>query len=160
MTAQEIYQNLKNKFGENVISISEEPHYDTFVEVVPAAIKEIAMYMRDQEELGFDYLSLLTGMDYKDSLGVVYHIQSLRHGHKIVLKVRLNREKPELPSIERVWKTANWHEREAYDMFGIIFEGHFDLERILCPDDWVGYPLRKDYTAPTEYHGMDATPNL
>ncbi|MPN12648.1 NAD(P)H-quinone oxidoreductase subunit J [bioreactor metagenome] len=99
-------------------------------------------------------------MDYKDSLGIVYHLYSMKYNHKIVIKVKLDRQHPVIQSVERVWKTANWHEREAYDMFGVYFEEHPDLERILCPEDWEGYPPRKDYVAPKEYRGIDATPNV
>ena len=159
MQTQDIYSKLKSKFGDSVLELVETPNFDAFINVAPAAIKEIAMFLRDETALEFDYLANLTGIDYTDSLGVVYHLYSLKNNNRTVLKVKLDRQKPAVPTVERVWKTANWHEREAYDMFGIEFVGHPDLERILCPEDWVGYPLRKDYVAPTEYHGMDATPN-
>lgn len=160
MQTKEIYNKLQSKFGEKIIELVEsEAGSDSFINIVSSAVKEITMFLRDDKDMQFDYLSLLSGMDYKDSFGVVYHLYSIPLKHKIVLKVKLNREKPIVPSIERVWKTANWHERETFDMFGIEFEGHSDLERILCPDDWEGYPLRKDYIAPKEYHGIDATPN-
>ncbi|MDR0927818.1 MAG: NADH-quinone oxidoreductase subunit C [Ignavibacteria bacterium] len=160
MQTKDIFSNLKSKFNDSILELVETPNTDSYINVEPSAIKDICMYLRDTPELKFDYMGNLTGMDYKDSLGVVYHLYSTMHNHNTVLKVKLNREKPEMPTVERVWKTANWHEREAYDMFGICFEGHPDLERILCPEDWVGYPLRKDYVAPTEWHGIDATPNM
>jgi len=160
MQAKDIFTKLQAKFGTQIIEFVEmETGSDSFINVVPDAIKEIAMFLRDDNEMQFDYFTMLSGMDYKDSLGVVYHLYSVPLKHKLVLKVKLDRNKPIVPTIERVWKTANWHERETFDMFGIEFEGHPDLERILCPDDWEGYPLRKDYVAPTEYHGIDATPN-
>ena len=160
MQAKDIFTKLQAKFGTQIIEFVEmETSFDSFINVVPDAIKEIAMFLRDDNEMQFDYFTMLSGMDYKDSLGVVYHLYSIPLKHKLVLKVKLDRKKPIVPTIERVWKTANWHERETFDMFGIEFEGHPDLERILCPDDWEGYPLRKDYVAPTEYHGIDATPN-
>jgi len=159
MQTKDIYSKLKSKFGDSILELVESPHFDAFIDVAPDAIKEIAMFLRDETDLEFDYLANLTGIDYKDSLGIVYHLYSLRHNNSTVIKVKLNRAKPIIPSVERVWKTANWHEREAYDMFGIEFIGHPDLERILCPEDWEGYPLRKDYVAPKEYHGIDATPN-
>ncbi len=159
MQPQDIFSKLQKQFGESILEFTDKPNFDPFIIVKPEKIKEISMFLRDDEELQFDYLTNLTGMDYKDSLGVVYHIYSIKFGHRICIKVQLNREEPKLPSVERVWKTANWHEREAYDMFGIIFENHPDLSRILCPEDWEGFPLRKDYAAPTSYHGMDVTPN-
>jgi NADH-quinone oxidoreductase subunit C len=160
MQTKDTYNKLQAKFGDKIIELVEmEMGSDSFINVVPSAIKEIAIFLRDDKDTQFDYLSLLSGMDYKDSLGVVYHLYSTLLKHKVVLKVKLNRKEPIVPTIERVWKSANWHEREAFDMFGIVFDGHPDLERILCPDDWEGYPLRKDYVAPTQYHGIDATEN-
>jgi NADH-quinone oxidoreductase subunit C len=76
------------------------------------------------------------------------------------VKVYCPRENPRVPSVVDVWKAADWHEREAFDMFGIIFDGHPDLRRILCADDWVGYPLRKDYVFPREYHGIPGSVEL
>ena len=104
----------------------------------------------------------LSGVDYKDPkneddrLEVVYHLYSMLKKHKLILKVELSRDDPKVPTVENVWGIANWHEREAYDMYGIQFEGHSDLRRILCPDDWVDYPLRKDYVEPETYRGMPA----
>ena len=100
------------------------------------------------------HLELLGGADYKDRIEVVYVMTSLKHGHRYMLKSRLPRENPTIRTVEPIWAAANWHEREAYDMFGIVFEGHSDLRRILCPDDWEGYPLRKDYKFPTRYRDM------
>ena len=160
MQTKDIFNKLQTKFGTQILELVElETGSDSFINVVPNSIKDIAMFLRDDNEMQFNYLSLLSGMDYKDSLGVVYHLYSISLKHKVILKVKLDRIKPIIPTVERVWKTANWHERETFDMFGIEFDGHSDLERILCPEDWIGYPLRKDYVAPTEYHGIDATPN-
>jgi NADH-quinone oxidoreductase subunit C len=78
----------------------------------------------------------------------------MTHRHKVVLKTLVPKEDPHLPTVEHIWKTAQWHEREAYDLYGIIFENHSDLRRILLPDDWEGYPLRKDYQEPEFYRGM------
>lgn len=79
-----------------------------------------------------------------------------RLGGEIAIKVRVERDHPSIPSVADVWPAANWHEREAFDLFGIVFERHPDLRRILCCDDWVGHPLRKDYEFPLEYHGIPA----
>jgi len=78
----------------------------------------------------------------------------MKHNHKLTLKVLLPRDNPVVPSVERVWRAADWHEREAYDLFGIIFEGHHNLKRILLPEDWEGHPLRKDYKVQEYYQGM------
>ena len=89
---------------------------------------------------------------------VVYHLFSYEHRHKFVLKVHLPREGAHVPTVEGTWAVANWHEREAYDLFGIVFDGHSDLRRILLPDDWVGHPLRKDWVDPDFYNGMHVKP--
>ena len=160
MQTKDIFNKLQTKFGTNIVELVElENVLDPFIVVLPDEIKNITMFLRDNNEMQFDYLSMISGVDDKDSIWAVYHLYSIPLKHKLVLKIKLNRNKPIVPTVERVWKTANWHEREAFDMFGIEFDGHPDLDRILCPEDWVGYPLRKDYVAPTVYNGIDATPN-
>lgn len=155
MTPQEIHDRLKEKFGDAILEFKPDAVVDPFIQVAPDRTKEIGLYLRDDPALEFDYLMCLSSVDYKDgTLGVVYHLNSFKHSHKITLKVRVPTEKPEVQSVEAVWKTANWHEREAYDMMGIRFMAHPDLRRILCPEDWEGYPLRKDYKVQEFYHGM------
>ena len=110
---------------------------------------------RDDERLGFDYLPCLSGVDMKDSFTIAYHLESIEKGGLLCLKVEgIDREDPKVPSISMVWPTANWHEREVFDLFGVVFKDHPDLKRILCAEDWVGHPLRRDYEFPTEYHGI------
>ncbi len=106
---------------------------------------DVALGLRDK--LGFDYLSLLSGVDYQENgFQVVYHLIAIDSNKKIVVKVNApERDEPTVPSIMDVWPTANFHEREAWDMFGIRFSGHPDLRRILMREDWEGHPLRKDY---------------
>lgn len=156
VTPQEIHTKLKNKFEEAVLSF-EEVVGDVFIVVDPESIADIAQYLVEDQALAFDFLMCLSGVDLgvKDpNLYVVYHLYSMTHRHKLVLKVTLPKEESHLPTVENVWKTANWHEREAYDLYGIVFEGHSDLRRILLPDDWEGHPLRKDYKEPEFYRGM------
>jgi NADH-quinone oxidoreductase subunit C len=155
MTAEEIFQRLKEKFGDKILDFDGEA-LDPYAKVVPDAMTEIALYLRDDPDLYFDHLMCLSGVDYgpAENLGVVYHLNSLKHLHKFCLKVDVPREEPKVASVESVWRTADWHERECYDMFGIVFEGHPDLRRILCPDDWEGWPLRKDYVVEEFYHGI------
>ena len=93
----------------------------------------------------------------RNVIEVVYHLFSYKHRHGIVLKVEADRAQPVVPTIEGVWKAANWMEREVYDLFGVTFSGHPDLRRVMLPDDWVGHPLRKDYQEAGGYHGI---PNL
>ena len=161
--APEILQVLQGKFGNKILN-SDMTTLDPTITVAADSIAEISSFLKNNETLAFDTLMCLSGVDYKglkgetDRIEVVYHLFSMRHRHKIVLKVLLPRDEPAIPSVEQVWDIANWHEREAYDMFGIEFRGHRDLRRILCPDDWVGYPLRKDYVQPETYRGMPVAP--
>ncbi len=124
---------------------------------VPAAmIKDVAKVLRDDDQLLFNTIMCLSGLHYpkEEEMGVAYHLHSTQLGHSLALNVRVSEQKPEVPSVESIWKTADWHEREAYDMFGIVFTGHPDLRRILCPYDWEGHPLRKDYVQQEFYRGV------
>lgn len=154
MEIKELFERIQQEFGDKIIELVEDKKSDPFIKVSQDVIVELGLFLRDEKDLLFDYLVNLTGMDYGSELGVVYHIQSISHNHKIVLKVILPKDNPSIQSVEKVWKTANWHEREAYDMFGIIFENHPFLVRILTPYDWEGYPLRKDNKQPEFYHGI------
>lgn len=154
MQVQEIFEKLKEEFGDNIKELVIQEKTDPYINIEPAKIFDVCLYLRDDETLLFDYLMCLSGVDAGDNLIVVYHLYSTIYKHIIVLKVTVPKENPLIPTVERVWRSADWHEREAYDMFGIIFEGHHNLIRILCPYDWEGYPLRKDYKTPEEYHGI------
>jgi NADH-quinone oxidoreductase subunit C len=154
MTAQEIYDLLKAQFNETILESKLENVPDPFIKIQPEKIKEVAEFAKSDDRLQFDYLMCLSGVDYKGKLGVVYHLYSMSYKHKIVLKVEVPTESPNVPSVESIWKGANWHEREAFDLYGINFIGHPDLRRILLPDDWQGFPLRKDYEVPEFYNGM------
>ena len=153
MKPEEIYSKLKSQFDEAVPSIEEIP-IEPFIKIVPESIAEVAKYLKDEPELTFDMLMCLSGVDGDETLTVVYHLFSIEHHHKIVLKVDVPKSAPNVPTVENVWKTANWHEREAFDLLGIIFDNHSDFRRILLPDDWEGHPLRKDYEPPKFYDGM------
>lgn len=155
MTPEQIHKKLQERFGDDIIEFSGEA-LDPFVKVKPARLFEIAGFLRNDADLDFKALMCLSGIDYgaEDNLGVVYNLHSIKHNHKITIRVDLPRDNPKVPSLETVWRTADWHEREAYDLYGIHFEGHRDLRRILCPDDWEGYPLRKDYIVQEYYHGI------
>jgi NADH-quinone oxidoreductase subunit C len=155
MIPQEIFDSLQSRFGDALLDAKLEGVIDPFIKVTPGKINDVCLFLRDQEKMHFDTLNLLTGMDYTGGkLGVVYHLSSTKLLHKIVLKVEVPADNPHVQSVESVWKTADWHEREAFDMFGLIFDGHPDLRRILMPDDWEGHPLRKDYKVPEYYNGM------
>ncbi|GGG84939.1 NADH-quinone oxidoreductase subunit C [Paenibacillus radicis (ex Gao et al. 2016)] len=105
--------------------------------------RSIAELLKIENDL--TYLRNVSGVDYETHLEVVYHLVSLQSGRELTVKVKADREKPEVSSATPVWATANWNEREIYDLLGIVFTGHPDLRRIMMPDDWVGHPLRKDY---------------
>jgi NADH-quinone oxidoreductase subunit C len=111
-------------------------------------IVAVATFLRDDEELRYDYLSDLTGNDWPEReprFEVIYHLYSMLHFTRLRLKVRVPENECTCPSVTSVWGTANWHEREVFDMFGIEFEGHPSLRRILLPEEWEGNPLRQDY---------------
>lgn len=117
------------------------------VEVPRVHIVEVARFLRDTPELQYVFLENLCGVDYlgrDPRFEVVYHLLSLRHRHRVCLKVGVPESDPTVPSLTSLWPTANWQERETYDMFGIVFTGHPSLQRILMPEDWEGHPQRKD----------------
>lgn len=156
MTLQEIYTKLKDKFGELILSF-EEVVADAFIVVAPESIADVAQYLAEDETLAFDSLMCLSASDLsakETTLEVVYHLFSMTQRHKAVLKAIVPKEEPHVPTVENVWRTANWHERETYDLYGIVFDGHSNLQRILLPPDWEGYPLRKGYKEPEFYRGM------
>ncbi len=161
MDRKDIADRLLGRFGDKV-SWVEAAAGDPWLLVDAAAILEVAGFAKAEPELFFDNLMCLSAVDYpKDDpprLEVVYHLLSYTHGHSFVLKAHLPREAPALPSVSGIWRVADWHEREAYDLFGIRFEGHPDLRRILLPDDWTGHPLLKDWEDPDFYNGMHVKP--
>ena len=118
------------------------------VAIDPAGWKGFARQIRSAPGLDMDYLFCVTGVDWKTHLTMVYHLVSTVYRHTLVVKVRLDRSKPEIETVSDIWRTAEFHEREAYDLFGIIFTGHPDLRRLFLTDDWKGWPLRKDYEDP------------
>ena len=128
---------------------------------VPAdRLLEIATCLRDEPELDFAVLSWVGGVDLLPRVPrfeVVYGLLSLSSATRFTLKVRVPEENPRVPSVVGVWPTANWHERETYDFYGIVCEGHPDLTRILLPEEWVGWPLRKD--SPLGYEEVAFTHN-
>ena len=155
MDAAAIHQRLKARFGDQIGECDLEVK-DPFIVVQPAAIVEVGKFLKSEPDLFFDCLTNESGVDYKAKgvIQIVYHLYSYRHRHAIVLKVDAPRDNPVVPTVEHVWKTANWLEREIYDLLGVTFDGHVDLRRLLMPEDWVGYPLRKDFVEPEEYHGI------
>jgi NADH-quinone oxidoreductase subunit C len=154
MDAKAIFEHLQSKFGTvNVFELIEQTVPPT-VCIRPSIVREVLYELKNNERFEFDYLQLITGVDYPTWFDVVYHLTSLTHQRLLAVKAQIPRESPVIASITDLYPAANWHEREQFDLLGIIFEGHPDLRRILCPEDWVGHPLRKDYVQPLEYHGI------
>ena len=116
------------------------------VTVVPEKLHQLLQSLKERPDTSFDYLFCITGVDIQNKLQVVYHLKSMIHGHQVVLKTETeDREKPEMDSIVDLYKGAELHENEIFDLFGIVFKGHPNLRRMFMPEDWNGYPLRKDY---------------
>jgi len=173
MAPAEIITLLEERFGP-AITGKKLDAIDPWVTVDPAQIVEISTFLRDDPRLRFDILNCLTGVDYLEPdakkapkagfdphTEVVYHVSSFQQKHRFVFKLILPRwkgnkpgELPEVPSVTSIWRAADWHEREVYDLSGVWFIGHPNMTRILLADDWVGHPLRKDYEYPLEYHGI------
>jgi NADH-quinone oxidoreductase subunit C len=170
-TSEEIFNILKEKFGEAIGELIADKPAESVIVVSPMEIDKVCLFLRDEKDLEFNSLMNLSGVDdangekVKDeneneilksgTLSVFYHLESINLKYKVTLKVSTDRENPEIASVEEIWRCADWHEREAYDMYGIKFLNHHNLIRILMPYDWeAGYPLRKDYQNPEFYKGM------
>jgi NADH-quinone oxidoreductase subunit C len=152
MDRHELLQKLQARFGERITDV-ELDALEPWIRVAPDDWADVALFLRD--ECGLNYLSCLTAIDRKDGLEAIYHperMDAARQG--IAVRIRVPYDQPVIPSVEHVWKTADWHEREAWDLVGIRFSGHPGLKRILCAEDWEGHPLRKDYVSPDYYHGI------
>ena len=150
-------------------AILEEKHGIWFVSVPRTSFHDLALRLRNDEDTSFDFLVCMTGMDWGETLGVMYHLRSSKYGHDLALRVETeNRENPELPSVSDIWATANLNEREVFDFYGIRFINHPDMRRLFLRNDWIGYPLRKDYDADEKINPIrlesesspDATPTL
>lgn len=145
---QEILAVVKEHIGEDTVEesyINELDYGIPYITVNRNQWLEVAQILYRHDHLQYNYLRNLSGVDQETHIEVVYHLTSMSLHHDICIKVKLDREDPVAPSVTFIWATANWNEREAYDLLGIQFENHPDLRRIMMPDDWVGYPLRKDY---------------
>jgi len=155
LTAEQIHQRLAAKFGDAIGPLS-PPKKDPHFTIAPAKLLEVARFLKSDPELSIDFLQDLTATDHpKDGvIKVVYHFYSYRHRHLFEAKVHADRANPELDSLDSVWKSANWMEREVFDLFGVVFKGHPDLRRVLLPEDWVGHPLRKDYSEAGGYRDI------
>lgn len=164
-----IHADLVDAFGDMIGRLRHAPAQTgtPFIEVNREWLRDVSLYLRDDSRYRMNMLNVLSGLDLRplkgepDVLAVSYQISALHPDgdlwhtvHRCALRVEAPVDDPHVPSVSRVWRTAEWHEREAFDMYGIIFDDHPDLRRILLPEDWEGYPLRKDYITPEFYNGM------
>ncbi|MEK7308336.1 MAG: NADH-quinone oxidoreductase subunit C [Nitrospirota bacterium] len=166
MEPLEIAEKIKNRFVSEVLGIKQFGD-QVSVTVKRGRIIDICSYVHDDPDISMVFLSDLCGVDYPDRnprFEVVYNLYSLKLRHRIRIKALVPEKDPYIDSVVSIWKGVNWHEREACDMYGIIFRGHPDLRRILMPEDWEGYPLRKDYPLEGpegwEYKGFEQVKEL
>jgi NADH-quinone oxidoreductase subunit C len=164
--AQSLKEAIEKQFGKEAIESSNFEVSQPWIGLDPTHLRAVCTFLRDDPDWYVDYLECLSGVDegpVANRIGVVYHLMSITRGHRIVVKCFVPRDVvsttnpaglPEIPSVASIWHAANWHEREAYDLVGIWFEGHPDMRRILMPEDWTGHPLRKDYVNPETYHDI------
>lgn len=183
MEQKAIYDLLAEKLGADALGFNEDG-VDAYADIAVGRIAEICLFLRDEEALDFNQLMCLSGIDWdgldengkgksvailgynsdgspeasdrvgEGDFGVAYDLYSHRHNHKFTLRVRVPRDSAVVPSVFGVWPTAGWHEREAWDLLGIRFDGHPDLRRILLEEHWVGHPLRKDYVMPSSWDNV------
>jgi NADH-quinone oxidoreductase subunit C len=155
-STQEIFEYLNSAFPQAGLQFESLALGDPWISVPASVWKVLAKFLRDDHELRFDSMMCLSGIHYPDEnqLAITCHLNASEKGYKLAVKVKVPEDNPIIASVESIWKTADWHEREAFDMFGIQFEGHPDMRRILCPDDWIGFPLRKDYVPQDSYMGI------
>lgn len=153
----------KNVAGANaVLNQAADAKTDSSVTVEGSAILKVMQYLRGNKDMPFNALQAISGVDYVEHMEVCYILAhfDVNDPREIILKVKLtDRVAPALDSVVSVYAAADYQERECYDMFGVKFNGHPDPRRILCPDDWQGFPLRKDYVTPKYYNGMEVNPD-
>lgn len=136
-----ILDDIKQVFGESIDIGS-----DAFFTIVRCDAEQLLELMRTlKEQFGFNHLANLNAVDYGEQFEMLYHLYTIPAKHKLLVKTRVPRDIPILPSLLEIWPTADWQEREVFDLMGIMFQGHPNLQRVLLPDDFEGHPLRKDF---------------
>jgi NADH-quinone oxidoreductase subunit C len=155
MTPEEILAQLQQQFGD-ALTETEVKGSEVRLTTTAQNGRPVCEFLR---AIGFEYLNCLSGADWATHLEVVYNLSSLQHPNKAQVRAKVDREHPVVRTVSDLWRAADWHERECYDLFGVRFDGHPDHRRILLPEDWVGYPLRKDYAdermVPYTDYGME-----
>lgn len=161
MTFSDINAILQDHFGPDVFTVN-TTNPQPYLTVPTDRLVDLCQFLRDDDRLFFDRLACVTAIDNGleiNTMEVIYNLTSIPYEHNLMLKIVVprnagGRSLPLVPSVSRIWRTADWHEREAYDLVGINFSGHPDLRRILLPADWNGHPLRRDYQEDEQYHGI------
>jgi len=143
MKRDEILAKLAAKFPQVVFRLSQENSDGVYLP--SGIIPQVAEFLKNDPELAFDLMNYMTAIDYISEFELVYHFSSLLAKHHLVLKTQVDRKSPQVPTLALIYPTADWFEREVYDLFGVEFTDHPDLTRIMMPDDWAGHPMRKDY---------------
>jgi len=155
-----IYEKLLGHFGDQAIlgftEVSDEVR-DPFVTVAPGKIPRVGLFCKVDGDLALDFCQSITALHTGESITCVYHLFSYTHLHTLVVKTQVPRAEATLSSCVKVWPSCNWYEREAFDLFGVTFEGHPDLRRLLLPEDWEGHPGLKDYQERRFYNGIPTT---
>ena len=166
MDVKATHDKLLDHFGpEVVLGVTEaaEGVRDPSIAVHGTRIDKVCLYCRVEADLGFDFCQSITAVDQPANdpdggvIACIYHLYSYARKSTLVLKTETPRQKATLPTVTGLWSAADWYEREVYDLFGVQFEGHTDLRRLLLPADWPGHPMRKDWVEPEEYRGMPTT---
>jgi NADH-quinone oxidoreductase subunit C len=151
LSPPEIGDRLRAQFGEDVVAFH-DAHGHPVATVTPARYQEIATFLRDDAALAFDFFDFLSAVDYTPKgrgYEVVTHLYSTSQHHHVRLKVECSAEDPHCPTLTEIWAGANWAEREAWELFGIVFDGHPHLVKLLLPEQFEGHPLRKDFALMT-----------
>lgn len=153
-----IYEQLNAHFPEYELAYTPSESGLSYLEVPPAYLHEVCFFLHTNPQYYFDHLACLTALDERAAhqrFELVYNLYSIPNDLKLNLRVCVpESDAPQVPSVADIWRAADWHEREAYDLMGIHFTNHPDLRRILLPEDWEGHPLRKDYSEQEKYHGI------
>ncbi len=164
LTPAQVAAAVADRFGPSILTgafvADGEKH--PRIHLPAAGWRPVAEFLRRDPALSFDWLACLGGVDYAADaqLAVVYDLWSFDHRHRFAVKAFADRADPRVPTVTDLWPAADWHEREAFDLFGIHFDGHPDPRRILLADDWVGHPLLKDYVFPRKYQGIPGSVEL
>lgn len=157
MDVAHLLRNMRSRFGDALTAVVAEDKHPR-AHTTAEHWRAIAQWLRNDPMTLMDWLACISAVDYlaEGRFCAAYDLYSTQHRHRLAVKVFVPRDRAVIPSVADLWPAADWHEREAYDLMGIRFEGHPDLRRILLPEDWQGHPLRKDYVFPREYHGIPA----